>query len=233
MHDQERGNALRVGPAPKPTLTDERSRPAPRKKPLPPQNDPQDVLTDTGLMPVRQRIGNDNLLDAAEGLEREQQTLLEAAPVEQTYQDTLVAYVQAKHTQAEYIEDRLEHLIDQQTVRLAQTRLAQPGVFTMPAAKRAWQTQQTQQRARLQTLRVRLEAVREIKEGMGLHAPRIEELATRKLRAEWPELASDWDAMREALRHHQLHERGHRNEQKRQKEQSAALGQSLSVSRPA
>ena len=50
----------------------------------------------------------------------------------------------------------------------------------------------------------RLEAVREIKEGMGLHSPKIEELATRKMRAENPELASDWDAMREAGRRHQL-----------------------------
>ncbi len=50
----------------------------------------------------------------------------------------------------------------------------------------------------------RLEAVREIKEGMGLHSPKIEELATRKMRAENPELASDWDAMQEAGRRHQL-----------------------------
>lgn len=39
---------------------------------------------------------------------------------------------------------------------------------------------------------------------MGLHSPKIEELATRKMRAENPELASDWDAMQEAGRRHQL-----------------------------
>jgi hypothetical protein len=46
--------------------------------------------------------------------------------------------------------------------------------------------------------------VREIKEGMGIYSTRIEEMATRKMRAENPELASDWDAMREAGRKHQM-----------------------------
>ena len=62
----------------------------------------------------------------------------------------------------------------------------------------------------------RLEAVREIKEGMGLHSPKIEELATRKMRAENPELASDWDAMREAARRHELLMRRSRRHQQSQ-----------------
>jgi len=50
-----------------------------------------------------------------------------------------------------------------------------------------------QQQAIIQRLQARLEGVREIKEGMGTHAPRIKELATRKLRAQQPELAAEWD----------------------------------------
>ena len=85
----------------------------------------------------------------------------------------------------------------------------------------------------MQTLHVRLEAVREIKEGMGLHSPKIEELATRKMRAENPELAADWDAMREAARRHQALMR--REEQKRK--ESLALerpgrSQNLGLTRP-
>jgi hypothetical protein len=64
---------------------------------------------------------------------------------------------------------------------------------------------------------VRLEAVREIKEGMGLHSPKVEELATRKMRAENPELASDWDAMREAARRQALQRR---EEQERKQAQA-------------
>jgi len=72
----------------------------------------------------------------------------------------------------------------------------------------------------LQTLHARLEAVREIKEGMGLHSPKIEELATRKMRAENPELAADWKAMREAARRHELLMR----KQEQERKQSQARG---------
>jgi hypothetical protein len=173
----------------------------------------------------------DSLLIAAESVEREQQALLEAAPIEQTYQEALALHVQSKHSQVERIEDRLENLIDQQQARLQQTQASTPGLLSFPSARHAWQRQLTQQQARLQTLHTRLEAVREIKEGMGLHVPKIEELATRKMRAENPDLAADWDSMREATRRHQM--------LVRQKEQQRALSQerpgrslSLGLSQP-
>lgn len=143
------------------------------------------------------------LLETAESLEREQQALVEATPIEQTYQESLTVYIQAKHDQVERIENRLESVIDRQQARLQQIQARAPGWLSMPGTKRAWQTQEVQQQARLQTLHHRLESVREIKEGMGLHAPKIEELATRKMRAENPELASNRDAMCEAVRRHQ------------------------------
>ena len=166
----------------------------------------------------RTDAAGDGLLAAAEATEAEQQAALEAAPLDQTYQEALALYVQAKHDQVERIEDRLENLIDRQQARLQQTQANQPGLLSRPGAKRAWQNQQMQQQARLQSLHVRLEAVREIKEGMGLHSPKVEELATRKMRAENPELASDWDAMREAARRHQALQR--REEQERKQAQA-------------
>lgn len=167
---------------------------------------------------------------SAEGLAREQQALIEAAPVEQSYQEALSLYVQAKHEQVEHIEERLESLIGRQQASLAQSRSNPPGLLSRPSTKRAWQTLQAKQRARIQTLHGRLDAVKEIKEGMGLHSPRIEELATRKLRAERPELASDWDAMRESLRRHQMMVRKQEQEQKQARERSR--GQSLAINRP-
>ena len=101
-------------------------------------------------------------------------------------------FVQAKHDQVEYIEEQLENLIGRQKARLQQTQANAPGRFSLPSSRRVWLS--------LQTLHARLEAVREVKESMGLHSPKIEELATRKMRAERPELASDWDVMREAMR---------------------------------
>ncbi len=181
----------------------------------------------------RTDAAGDGLLAAAEATEAEQQAALEAAPLDQTYQEALALYVQAKHDQVERIEDRLENLIDRQQARLQQTQTNQPGLLSRPGAKRAWQNQQMQQQARLQSLHVRLEAVREIKEGMGLHSPKVEELATRKMRAEKPELAADWDAMREAARRHQALQR--REEQERKQAQALerpGRSQSLGLTRP-
>ena len=66
---------------------------------------------------------------------------------------------------------------------------------------------------------------------MGIHAPKVEELATRKMRAERPELASDWDAMREAQRRHQALMRKQEQERKQAQEQRLGRSQSLGLSR--
>ncbi|MET0090824.1 MAG: phosphoribosyltransferase [Candidatus Thiodiazotropha sp.] len=170
----------------------------------------------------------DSLLEAAESLEQQQYSLLDSAPIEQTYQETLVAYVQSKHDQVERIEDRLEALVDRQQARLQQMQSRSPGFLSLPSTKRAWQTQQAQCRARLQVLHHRLDAVREIKDGMGLHSPKVEELATRKMRAENPELASDWDAMRLAVRQHEAFVKKQAQEQKQAQSRGQGLSQGLS-----
>ena len=173
------------------------------------------------------------LLAAAQALEREQQALLESAPIEQAYQEALALHVEAKHAQLERVEDRLEQLIDQQQARLQQIQANMPGLLAMPGARRAWQTQQVQQQARLQTLHNRLEAVREVKETTGLHSPVVEEMATRKMRAENPELAADWDAMREAGRKHQMLMRQRNKEREAQEQQRPGRAHSLGLARPA
>lgn len=185
------------------------------------------------LNPVRvprYRSGpDDDSLEAAQALEREQQALLEAVPVEQAYQDGLELHVRAKHDQVQRVEDRLETLIDRQQARLQQMQAKPPGFIAMPSAKRAWNTQKAQQQARLQTLHYRLESVREIKEGMGVHSPRVEELATRKMRAENPELAADWDAMREAARRHAVVARQQEKEREQKQTQERSRSQTLGL----
>ncbi|CAE6823388.1 hypothetical protein R69658_05953 [Paraburkholderia aspalathi] len=149
------------------------------------------------------QMQGDSLLERAEEVRAEQQATLEASPLESEYSAALAAQVEAKHDQAERIEDRLENMIEQQETRLQQIEAKQPGILSLPGQRARWQSQVQQQQTLLQRLHTRLENVREIKEGMGVHAPRIEELATRKLRAEQPELAEGWDEMREAARRHQ------------------------------
>ncbi|MGJ0492640.1 IncP plasmid survival protein KfrC family protein [Methylobacter sp.] len=153
---------------------------------------------------INASMAGEALSVAAQDLERAQQALLESAVIEQAYQQAQAAYVQAKHAQVERIEDRLERLIDRQQARLQQTQQSRSGLLAMPGTKRVWQSQHAQQQARLHTLQGRLEAVHEIKEGMGLLSPKIEELATRKLRAEHPKLTADWDALQEASRRRQI-----------------------------
>ena len=114
---------------------------------------------------------------------------------------------------------------------MQQAQAGKPSFLARPGTRQAWQSQQVQQQARLQVLHTRLEVVREIKEGMGIHAPKVEELATRKMRAERPELASDWDAMREAQRRHQALMRKQEQERKQAQEQRLGRSQSLGLSR--
>ena len=124
------------------------------------------------------------------------------------------AQVEAKHDQAERIEDRLEDLIERQESRMQQAQAKQPGMLALPSTRAKWQQQMQQQQATLQRLHGRLETVREIKEGMGIHSPRIEELAARKLRAQEPELASEWADMREAQRRPEALQRKEEQEKK-------------------
>ena len=115
----------------------------------------------------------------AEDCEAEQAALLEAIPLESQYLATLAVYVEAKQEQVERLEDRLENLIEQQLARLQQSQSRRPGLLAMPSTRAAWQQQQARQQARIQCLQNRLENVREIKEAMDLHGPKIEVLAAR------------------------------------------------------
>lgn len=171
-----------------------------------------------------------SIQEIAESLEPEQQALFEAATLEQRYQDSLAVYVQEKHNQVERIEDRLEGIIDRQQARLQQMQSRAPGLLATPRIRRTWQVQLTRQQTRLQTLHHRLETVHEIKQGMGLNSSKLEELATRKMRTEHPELAADWDTMRAATRRHQAMLR--KQEQQRKQRQEHSRGQTLDLFKP-
>ena len=118
--------------------------------------------------------------------------------LQQDYRETLSSYIQAKYEQADRIEDRLKHIIDLRQTHLQQRQLSQPGFLSLPATRKAWQAEQARQQAGLNTLRARLKTVQNITSRI-----RIETFATSKMRKENPQLASDWDAMRQAERQEQ------------------------------
>lgn len=122
----------------------------------------------------------DALLERAQEAQAEQTAMLDATPLESQYSAAFAAQVEAKRDQAERIEDRLENLIEQQASRLQRAQANQLGLLSLPGTQAKWQAQLQQQQSVMLRLHTRLENVREIKEGMGVHAPRIEELAARR-----------------------------------------------------
>ena len=166
----------------------------------------------------------DGLLERANAEQTEQATLLDTPSIESQYATALAAQVESKHDQVERIEDRLESLIEQQSSRLQQSRSQQPGLIALPSTRTKWQQQVQQQQSTMQRLQGRLEMVREIKDGMGAHGPRIEEMATRRLRHLEPGLASDWDEQQEEQRRAVVLQRKKEIEQR---QQLATIGKTL------
>jgi len=177
----------------------------------------------------------DSLYQQALDSQSEQQTLLDTTPLASQYGAALAAQVEAKQDQVERIEDRLENVIEQQETKLHQIEARRPGFLALPSTKASWEAQVQQQQALLQRLHGRLDGVREIKDGMGLHGPRIEELAAKKLRQAEPELAEGWDEMRAAQRAHEalMRKKDQEKRAKIERERAPSIGgrtQSLSIS---
>ncbi|WP_456292289.1 IncP plasmid survival protein KfrC family protein [Pseudomonas sp. AK106] len=173
----------------------------------------------------------------AEDADVQQQTILEASQSGGRYSAALADQLEAKQDQVERLEGRLEGVIEQQEAKLHQIEAKQPGFLSLPGTRAGWQDQVQQQQALLQRLQGRLEGVREIRDGMGLHGPRIEELAARKLRQAEPDLADEWDKMRAAQRGHESLMRKKEQEKRlaAEREHSPTVargqGQSLSLNR--
>lgn len=190
-----------------------------------------------------------NIQDQVQQLHDEQQSAseqpliqgdtAETPNIEQDYKDAVEAAVLEKEAQAENLENRLEALIDKQETVLQQLMNRQPGILSLPGQKAKWKSQVQQQQALVSRMHNRLDTVKEIHDGMGLHSPRIHELATAKVRHDKPELAEGWDDMREAQRTHENLKRLREKERKEKirKEQAPTLnnnqskGNSLSLSR--
>jgi hypothetical protein len=149
----------------------------------------------------------DSLLNRATLAEAEQQAQLEVAPVEARYSAALAVQVEAKHAQVERIEDKLETLIARQAETLSQVKARQPGLLSRPGTRAKWQRQAAQQQGTMTRLQDRLEHVRELRDTMGIHTPRIEEMAARKLRLQEPALAAEHDDWSSAARAHQALQR--------------------------
>lgn len=180
-----------------------------------------------GSLQADQRGATD--LNEAVQLAQQEQALVDAAGIGAQYQAGVQAEIEAVNMELGQLEQNLETEIEQQEARIQTSASNPPGIFASASAKQAYQAAQASQQAVLQRLHTKLEEVQEIHAGMGVHAPKVKELAETQFREKNPELAEQWDDLRAAQRGHEALMR--KQEQDRRKQQSLGqnLGQALTL----
>lgn len=172
------------------------------------------------------------LVAKAVAAETEQEELFESRLViEETFAGVLNTYVLEKTEQVERIEEKLEQLISGQMAKLQALQNTRPGMFSMPSKKQAWNANIVVVQSRLNRLHDRLEDVREIRDGMNMGVPRIQELAARKLRMDEPDLAKKFDDVQTAVRVHNLHEKQRKEKEQQKRESGLTLSLSQKIVR--
>lgn len=136
-------------------------------------------------------------------LQAEQVAIIDTQ-LESRYSAALAEQIEDKYEQVEHIEERLDDLIELQASRLKQAQSNEPGLLALPGSRLKWQQQMQRLQGAMQRLNSRVEVVREIKDGMGIHAPRIEEMAHRKLQHKEPDLVGQWEDMQAEQRRQQI-----------------------------
>jgi hypothetical protein len=169
------------------------------------------------------------LINSAEAVGREQYAMLDSATVEQSYQLALKEYANVKKIQAHDIGIRLEKMIAGQQ-KMIKKIAPQPKFWSSAENKRAWRENLKKNNLRLRTLQGRLDVVRSIEESMGVDRPKIEELATRKLRIFRPDIARSWDAVRQNMRFEELEKKISVQDDTRQTTHKHTKGGGMSVS---
>ena len=152
------------------------------------------------------------------------------AAIAEEFNSALQAELEAKQNQVEDIEDRLDLLIKNQETRLLQLENTQPGFLSRPGKRPEWRKNFDKQQDLLRRLQTRREMIREIKDGIGVHSNKIEDLAYKKLRFNNPKLVSKFEEMREAARKHELLLKEKKKREQKQKK-SANLGFKLKISK--
>lgn len=190
----------------------------------------KDILTAGRTAPMLEAV-----VERAMEVQAEQSAFVLSQPsaVELQYPVALAAFVEAKRGQVAGLEDKLEGIIEAQSSKLQMLQASQPSMLSLPSTKRRWQEQVQNQNSSIARLHSRLDTVREIKEGMGVHSSRVEDLAARKLRREDPDLCEQWDALRLAQRQHEAIRRQEAARQKKERgllqDDSRSMKQSLSM----
>lgn len=163
------------------------------------------------------------LANQANSLENDQQSMLENSLVEQQYEALLRDYISQKHEQVSRIEEKLGQLLQRQQFQMQKVLMTKPNMFSLPKTKRLWQGQVAQQKGAIARIEGRLTAVKDIKSSMGLHEPRIDEMAAKKLRKDNPSLCREYDFFKVMERKEKANARDKTKEKKQTKKMSKSL----------
>jgi hypothetical protein len=146
-------------------------------------------------------VGAGSSLDVA-NLAAQHQALLDNPPLDAEYSQLLAVYLQGKHEQVDRLEDQLRRQKEASQREL--NGFQNPWLLSSRGTHRSWEKAQAQCKRRVADLSRRLDRVVSLREATGLHSPRLEEFAVRKLRWHHNDLAGQWDKQQQATRRKRL-----------------------------
>ena len=165
----------------------------------------------------------------AQEVERQQNFL-----IENQYTDSLSSIINEKNEQVKRLETKLSKLITETNSQIGRLQSTKPGMFSLPGKKKEWDNKINQQKHIVTVATQRLELVHEIRDDMGLHSSKIEDMAKKKLYFRDPHLVKKYRGEVQNENEKRIAESNKKEEKKRQQEQSnkavKSLTQSLSLS---
>lgn len=166
--------------------------------------------------------------DALE-LERQQNFL-----IENQYTDSLSSIINEKNEQVKRLETKLFKLITDTNSQIGRLQSSKPGMFSLPGKKKEWEIRINQKKHIVTIATKRLELVHEIRDDMGLHSSKIEDMAKKKLYYRDPHLVNKYRGIVQNENERRIVESKKKEEQKRQQELSnkavKSISQNLSIS---
>lgn len=161
----------------------------------------------------------------AQEVERQQNFL-----IENQYTDSLSSIINEKNEQVKRLETKLSKLITETNSQIGRLQSTKPGIFSLPGKKKEWDNKINQQKHIVTVATQRLELVHEIRDDMGLHSSKIEDMAKKKLYFRDPHLVKKYRGVVQNENEKRIAESNKKEEKKRQQEQSNKAVKSLTKS---
>ncbi|MDG6882835.1 Protein involved in cell division [Phocoenobacter uteri] len=147
--------------------------------------------------------------------------------IENQYTDSLTSVINEKNEQVKRLETKLSKLVSEATSQVNRLQSNKPSFFSMPSRKNKWNNIINAQKHIINVATRRLEAVHEIRDDMGLHSSKIENMAKKKLHFRDPCLVNKYKDIMEINRIKKIQEAKNNKNLKHQKEISHKAVNSL------